>query len=41
MPYRDVWVRLLLCLEMLSLRVECIARRMDADEPFSVPDRGE
>ena len=39
--HRDIRVRLLLCLEALSLRMECVARRMDPDKPRSGPDRSE
>jgi hypothetical protein len=36
--HRDIWVRLLLRLETVSLRVECVARRMDTDKPLSTAD---
>jgi hypothetical protein len=39
--HRDIWVRLLLRLVTVSLRVECVACRMDAEEALSVQNRGE
>ena len=34
--HRDIWVQLFLRVVRFSLRVECVARRMNADKSFSV-----